>query len=76
EAAEISDLSLNDNPTRAICTLHRSDPRRPGVLLRRYDTTGDLVGFPFSAFTTTAVTVVFHDMELDADPRGHPSLPP
>ncbi|MFF8892753.1 hypothetical protein ACF07R_02180, partial [Brevibacterium casei] len=31
--------SLNDNPTRAICTLHRSDPRRPGVLLRRYDTT-------------------------------------
>ncbi|WP_222064906.1 hypothetical protein, partial [Brevibacterium casei] len=39
EAAEISDLSLNDNPTRAICTLHRSDPRRPGVLLRRYDTT-------------------------------------
>ena len=33
---------------------------------------GDLVGFPFSAFTTTAVTVVFHDMELDADPRGHP----
>ncbi|WP_260282708.1 hypothetical protein, partial [Propionibacterium freudenreichii] len=31
---------LNDNPTRAIRTLHRSDPRRPGVLLRRYDTTG------------------------------------
>ncbi|WP_260290959.1 hypothetical protein, partial [Propionibacterium freudenreichii] len=31
--------SLNDNPTRAIRTLHRSDPRRPGVLLRRYDTT-------------------------------------
>uniref|UniRef100_UPI000E655F15 nucleotide sugar dehydrogenase n=2 Tax=Brevibacterium casei TaxID=33889 RepID=UPI000E655F15 len=28
--------------TRAICTLHRSDPRRPGVLLRRYDTTRDL----------------------------------
>ncbi|MFK5210641.1 CRISPR-associated endonuclease Cas2, partial [Propionibacterium freudenreichii] len=25
--------------TRAIRTLHRSDPRRPGVLLRRYDTT-------------------------------------
>ncbi|MFK5165126.1 hypothetical protein ACI3QP_11675, partial [Propionibacterium freudenreichii] len=24
---------------RAIRTLHRSDPRRPGVLLRRYDTT-------------------------------------
>ncbi|MCT2262977.1 hypothetical protein M3F59_15405, partial [Brachybacterium muris] len=40
EAVEISDLSLNDNPTRAIRTLHRSDPRRPGVLLRRYDTTG------------------------------------
>ncbi|WP_285128361.1 hypothetical protein, partial [Propionibacterium freudenreichii] len=39
EAVEISDLSLNDNPTRAIRTLHRSDPRRPGVLLRRYDTT-------------------------------------
>ncbi|MDK9666715.1 restriction endonuclease subunit S [Propionibacterium freudenreichii] len=35
----MSDLSLNDNPTRAIRTLHRSDPRRPGVLLRRYDTT-------------------------------------
>ncbi|MEL7583213.1 hypothetical protein, partial [Brevibacterium casei] len=43
EAAEISDLSLNDNPTRAICTLHRSDPRRPGVLLRRYDTTNSQV---------------------------------
>ncbi|WP_285119380.1 hypothetical protein, partial [Propionibacterium freudenreichii] len=42
EAVEISDLSLNDNPTRAIRTLHRSDPRRPGVLLRRYDTTPDL----------------------------------
>uniref|UniRef100_UPI001FF49043 dCTP deaminase n=1 Tax=Brachybacterium sp. Marseille-Q7125 TaxID=2932815 RepID=UPI001FF49043 len=39
EAVEISDLSLNDNPTRAIRTLHRSDPRRPEVLLRRYDTT-------------------------------------
>ncbi|WP_260289400.1 hypothetical protein, partial [Propionibacterium freudenreichii] len=33
----------NDNPTRAIRTLHRSDPRRPGVLLRRYDTTGIVV---------------------------------
>ncbi|WP_285131419.1 hypothetical protein, partial [Propionibacterium freudenreichii] len=43
EAVEISDLSLNDHPTRAIRTLHRSDPRRPGVLLRRYDTT-DVLG--------------------------------
>ncbi|MEL7583954.1 response regulator transcription factor, partial [Brevibacterium casei] len=49
-AAEISDLSLNDNPTRAICTLHRSDPRRPGVLLRRYDTTGASIS-PFTAET-------------------------
>ncbi|MDK9320761.1 molybdopterin dinucleotide binding domain-containing protein, partial [Propionibacterium freudenreichii] len=48
EAVEISDLSLNDNPTRAIRTLHRSDPRRPGVLLRRYDTT---IGHHYKART-------------------------
>ncbi|MCT3010942.1 ABC transporter permease, partial [Propionibacterium freudenreichii] len=33
------------NPTRAIRTLHRSDPRRPGVLLRRYDTTLTIPSF-------------------------------
>ncbi|WP_235936546.1 hypothetical protein, partial [Brevibacterium rongguiense] len=52
EAVEISDLSLNDNPTRAIRTLHRSDPRRPGVLLRRYDTTTLGTRFSFTSIAT------------------------
>ncbi|WP_260272516.1 hypothetical protein, partial [Propionibacterium freudenreichii] len=43
----------NDNPTRAIRTLHRSDPRRPGVLLRRYDTT-----VKFAVFIEEALRVV------------------
>ena len=38
DAVEISDRSPNDNPTRAISTLTRRYPHRPGVLLRRYDT--------------------------------------
>ncbi|WP_285127000.1 hypothetical protein, partial [Propionibacterium freudenreichii] len=67
EAVEISDLSLNDNPTRAIRTLHRSDPRRPGVLLRRYDTTGRHLGRQWKESKGSGISsIILSGIELES----------
>ncbi|WP_225737985.1 hypothetical protein, partial [Pseudoclavibacter chungangensis] len=66
DAVEISDLSLNDNPTRDIHTLHRSDPRRTGVLLRRYDTTVRVRLETMGASVKTSAAIVNADHRTES----------
>ncbi|MFF8894939.1 hypothetical protein ACF07R_13355, partial [Brevibacterium casei] len=70
--------SLNDNPTRAICTLHRSDPRRPGVLLRRYDTTDDrcllLTGADSLDTVAAYIGMLMMDFTVESPPELIPRL--